>query len=51
MAVLKRERRVDLDYLLVLICSAIMEVHKKVVDQRDQYSQDCEQMRRSATPR
>ena len=33
------------------IFSAILEVHKKVVDQRDQYAHDCEQMRRSATPR
>lgn len=31
--------------------NAILEVHKRVVDQRDQYAQDCEQMRRSATPR
>lgn len=31
--------------------NAILEVHKKVVDQRDQYAHDCEQMRRSATPR
>ncbi|XP_068693975.1 translin-associated factor X-interacting protein 1-like [Montipora foliosa] len=31
--------------------NAIIEVHKRVVDQRDQYAQDCEQMRRSATPR
>lgn len=35
----------------LLFYSAILEVHKKVVEQRDQYAHDTEQMRRSATPR
>lgn len=44
-------RRRELIQVIFLLYSAILEVHKKVVDQRDQYAQDCEQMRRSATPR
>ena len=31
--------------------SALLEVYKKVLEQRDQYGLECEQMRRSATPR
>ena len=36
---------------LSLSYSALLDVHKKVVEQRDQYAIECEQMRRSATPR
>ena len=37
--------------ILSLSYSALLDVHKKVVEQRDQYAIECEQMRRSATPR
>ena len=31
--------------------STLIDVHKKVIEQRDNYATDCERIRQSATPR
>ncbi|XP_065064589.1 translin-associated factor X-interacting protein 1-like [Rhopilema esculentum] len=43
---------VDKNYRLLMDeHSALISVHKKIVEQRDHLAQECEEMRRSATPR